>query len=333
MDAQTSPLNPIYHFGYMGFLRAMKKYRPIKIQLQILNRRGLFIEDIEYAKRSLQLYGYHEIINGYQDIFRHKNQYIEKFADGATFNDIMLLFKADKHLRSNLRTSLEEIELTFKAILIDTISLEFGVKEENYLNKLNFKAANRFNKKLNKVISDRDWLFKRINIIMHSNDEMIIHYRRKGNIPPWILIKKFDFGTLKTFYTLLDNPSLKNDIISRFLDMNNQAIKKLNLETKKQFVADLLNLTALFRNRASHGMRIYDFEPSGRNTGFTMFKEDNVKDSGTYALAMAFSLLANQASTNILVSAFGDFYVETKGINEKFKPNIAAVTNIPICEN
>lgn len=308
----------------------MKKYRSIKIQLFILKNRGLFIDDDESAKKLLQTYGYHEVINGYQDVFRYKNNFNEHFVHGASFKDLAALYSADKKLRANLRNSLEEIELSFKSILIESISHAFGVEEDKYLNKLNFKKADRFSHKLNKVVSDRDWLFKQLNKKLKSRDEIIAHHRMKGNVPPWALIKELDFGTLKTFYTLLDDADLKTEIVSKFLEHKNEFVSNIDIPTQKKFVVDLLNLSAKYRNRASHGMRIYDFEPQERGVGFKIFKDSNMKDSGVYGLAMAFSLLANQKSFKILMEAFGDFYIGTMEIDQQFKEMISQITNIPI---
>lgn len=308
----------------------MKKYKSIKIQLFILKNRGLAINDEDYAKKLLTTYGYHEVINGYQNVFRDKTQSTERFIDGASFEDIASLYIADKNLRSYLRNSLEEIELSFKTVLIDVVSNAFGVEESKYLNKLNFKKADRFSRKLNKVVSDRDWLFSQLNKKLSSHDKIISHHRSKGNVPPWALIKELDFGTLKTFYVLLDDTNLKTEIVSKFLERSNEFVSNIDIPTQKKFLVDLLNLSAKFRNRASHGMRIYDYEPKERGVGFKILNDSNMKDSGVYGLAMAFSLLENHASFDILMDAFGDFYIGTMKIDDKFKESISQITNIPI---
>ncbi|MBS0236579.1 MAG: Abi family protein [Proteobacteria bacterium] len=86
-------------------------------QITILMDRGLLIEDLEQAKKQLQVIGYYRL-SGYFKAF----QINERFNNGITFQRIIQLYDNDRRLRCCLLGAIERIEIAVKALLDNHIA-------------------------------------------------------------------------------------------------------------------------------------------------------------------------------------------------------------------
>lgn len=92
--------------------------------IELLQARGLIIDDIERARKYISTIGYFRL-TGYM----HHLQSVDgnhNFADGTTFNTIILHYQFDKKLRTLLMNYLERIEVALRAKLTDTYSNAHG---------------------------------------------------------------------------------------------------------------------------------------------------------------------------------------------------------------
>ena len=84
-----------------------KPFKTFDEQLEILQERGLNIEDIDLATTILQHLNYYRL-SGYTLTLR-KN---DKFYKGTKLSDIIQIYNFDKELKYILLTHLEDIEIS-----------------------------------------------------------------------------------------------------------------------------------------------------------------------------------------------------------------------------
>ena len=126
-----------------------KRYTTIKKQISLIQyKHGLSISsrDKERVKNLLMFYGYQEVITKHIDTLSLNDPKHITYDSYVTIDTIELLINFDFTLRNIIRSASEQFELTLKAALIDAVSLEYGVKRHEYLNKINFRVGN-INKK------------------------------------------------------------------------------------------------------------------------------------------------------------------------------------------
>ena len=113
----------------------MHNYKTFDDQINILQERGLIINDIDQAKEILEIHNYYNVINGYKDLFTDENKN-EKFIKGTTFNEIYSLYEFDRELRAIIFKYTLQIENTLRTLVSHVFSKYHGV--ENYLRYSNF---------------------------------------------------------------------------------------------------------------------------------------------------------------------------------------------------
>lgn len=250
-------------FKHMPFLcggKAMndKSFLPMDEQIKLLESRGLLFQNKEFAKNSLLNYGYYEIINGYKDCFLTTNNGNEDhFNSGITFEHIFQLFTLDRNLRSHVMSALETFEINLRQALAYTVAENISDQDSEYLCRKNYVTGKKqYIKSAHKEAYPIDILLNTLKSITHSNSEPFKHYREDyHNIPPWIIVKKLNFGNLIWWYRLLKSP-LKCIVTSRMTGIDATIIKQLQLF--ESGYSSLLSLYLDYRNTAAHGGRIYN---------------------------------------------------------------------------
>lgn len=245
----------------------MRDFKTIDEQINIQRNRGLIFLNEETAKLNLLRYGYYEIINGYKDfILEQKDPDIYK--EGETFEHLFELYKLDKYLKDTILKSTLNFELNVKTALAYTLSKKYGVANNSYLNKKNYKLG----KKNKDGKYQLESLFIKFNRIINDDLEPFKHYRiDHGHTPPWILFKGCSFGNIKHFYNL-QHSDIKNEVTAMMLGMPIGLVK--SYPESKYFFSDLLNLTYNFRNRAAHSGRVYNYKPKCNIRYFGAFHDN-----------------------------------------------------------
>ncbi|MCT0948605.1 Abi family protein [Weissella confusa] len=325
----------------------MKRYRTIPQQLHILtNNHGLIIDDAneKAAKFDLMSYGYHEIINGYQDAFMQLNREHQLFDEGTRFEFLSGLFRFDVRLRLAIRLSTELFELTFKEALSDAIASSYGTQQKEYLNLRNYRQGNtnQYGE------TDRDWVMKQVKkILKRDKYKLVKHHKEAGNVPPWILIKRLTFGEAKQLFVLIADPKVKNKVVKTLLP--DTFVEKYGMTAAKQFINDLVSLSHKYRNEASHANRMYDYYPAERNIGIknfnifdpTLYSEEYL-DKGNYtrgihALMTGLRYMRNpepsamlsQGIIDLLTGTFVDQTKERPQVNERLLLYVLRAMHIP----
>ena len=175
-----------------------KIFKTLDEQIEILQNKGLTIDDIDYAKSILLRENYF-FISGYRHLLL-KSQTDRKFIPGANFREIYALFSFDRQIRNIIFKNLLIIENNVKSIFSYQLSKKYGYKEKEYLKPSNFtnnpekfRQVNDLLKKMKRQI--------RINGSQHSATK---HYLETyGYVPLWIVVKVLSFGIVCELFTIM----------------------------------------------------------------------------------------------------------------------------------
>lgn len=302
-----------------------KPFMTISQQITLLRSRGLEFENEVRAIERIASDGYYEIINGYQEPFLDSKDHFHK---GTTFEEIYSLYFTDSRIRISVIDSLIYFENTLKQHLAYLLSEKHTEIFENYVSEDVFRIGKKLKHPNPKksLIHDRDVLFRKFGFIKNSDYEPFKNYRENhGNIPPWILFKDIDFGTLRLAITIL-NPEDKLLLAKRML---NQDI--LDAHSDQELVklfASIIFLSHKFRNRAAHGGRIYNYSTKEKisinerlyhdsNISKTALKNDKQTNTNLFVLYNMLSYTNAGYSFMLLKSGLG---VSLKAYNNS-KPN------------
>ena len=236
--------------------------RPFKTIYQqtekLKNERGLLFENEQWAKKLLLHYGYYEIINGYKYHFMiDKNNDDAGFAPGTTFEHIYQLFNYDRFLRAQVMSALETFELSLRQSIAYTIAEQISDDQHEYLQRKNYRVGTKqYIHSAHRKMYPVDHLLNILDGITHDNSEPFKHYRTgHGNVPPWIIVKKLNFGSLIWWFRLLKGNE-KDLTVSRMLGIDVNVVK--HTPQLKSALSNLLSLYLDYRNTAAHGGRIYN---------------------------------------------------------------------------
>lgn len=179
-----------------------KKWLSFEEQLALLHSRGMVIDDEARAISYLERIGYYRL-SGYFYPFRQyetPKTRRDEFVEGTRFSDIIDLFVFDKKLRLLALDALERIEL---ALRVD-IAYLLGEKDplahldQSYFSKL---------KSTDGCLTNFDkWKQNYHSKLIRARKDIIIQHHKnlyQGNVPIWVAIEVWDFGTLSNIYALL----------------------------------------------------------------------------------------------------------------------------------
>lgn len=225
-----------------------------KLQIE----RGLSFQNEEFAKVLLLRYGYYEIINGYKEHFMIDNHDDDKgFIPGTTFEHIFQLFTLDRNLRSLVMSSLETFELSLRQAVAYTVAEKISDNQADYIKREHYRIGRRqYIQSAHRYMYPVDYLLNILRGITHADTEPFNHYREVyENIPPWIIVKKLNFGNLIWWYRLLKGNE-KTLVNSRLLGVDVNIVE--GTPELSDAISSLLSLYLNYRNTAAHGGRIYN---------------------------------------------------------------------------
>lgn len=231
----------------------VKPWKSIDEQVEILQSRGLQIEDFDRAKRYLQRLGYYRL-SGYWYPFRQfrsddNGQTAElrrdDFIAGSRFDDLVKLYVFDKKLRLLALDALERIEM---ALRVDVAHL-LGERDAcAYENPACFHGnfGNRIDPNSGKT-GHQIWLEKYQQQVRRSGRASFVAHnlRNYGCLPIWVAIEVWDFGMLSTLYEGM-----------KFEDKRRIALKYGVPDGNK--LASYLRSLNFVRNVAAHHARLWN---------------------------------------------------------------------------
>ncbi len=210
-----------------------KTFKTLDEQIEILQRKGLVIQNVEETKDILLRENYF-FVSGYRMLFM-ESMTNKMFLPGTTFEELYSMFQFDRHIRNIIFKNLLIIENNIKSITAYNLSKHYGIREEEYLNPKNFTNEKSRRKQVDDLLNK----MKRQIRVNGGQHQATMHYINKyGYIPFWIVVKILSFGIVSELYQIL-KPEDQKAIASDFGVTASQLIV-------------YLPLLANFRNLCAH---------------------------------------------------------------------------------
>lgn len=262
-------------------------------QINLLQKRGLIIDDLDKAKETLLDIGYYRLGFYWHHFYNSKK---EEFTENVNFKDITDLYYFDTELRFLLTQYLTRIEINFRTKVVYYISNKYKNSPTWFVDPkvINSQFIKDFDVHYNED-------FKKINVIKN-------HHRKYINdkyAPAWKTLEYFTFGTVFKIFESLNEDSIK-ERISKCYDMYD-IYKFMN------FMKNIIFL----RNICAHGGVLYDLN---LGKGFSKIHQINYSGRNTHSLDAAckvISFLLKSISEN----RKSDFEIQLDTILKKYFVN------------
>lgn len=258
-------------------------YATIDEQIEKLKRQGLIIDDVNFAKAELELYGYSNLIKSYRDPYTIISEGTKIYRSGITFEQIWSLYILDKNLRNAVMASMLDLEEYLKEAAADVIANKYGTNQNNYL-----QFRNYVNKKKRKKRFTLPSILDKLKEALETDKAPVAHYLQNyGIVPPWILFKSIYFSTIVNFINLFKSEE-QLSLASKLYNTNT-----LNMDdsTLTSLMLDTLFICIEYRNLAAHGGRVYNHEC---NSKLRFSSEANDKLHGFSQLLFLLNMLKYQ---------------------------------------
>lgn len=192
-----------------------KKFKTLQEQVDILESKGLLIEDRDECIDILLRENYF-FINGYRHLLM-KSPQDRNFVVGSTFRELYSIFLFDRHLRNIIFKNLLIVENNMKSIISYQLSKKYGYRERDYLNPNNFNYIPEKRRQVNDLLGKMKRQIKD-NAVNHTATKHYIN--NYGYIPLWVLVKVLSFGIVSELFSILKKED-QYDIVELYdLDVN-----------------------------------------------------------------------------------------------------------------
>lgn len=210
-----------------------KPFKTIVEQINLLEQRGLIINDRSEAIKALSHYNYYRL-SGYTLTLR-KNDH---FFNNVKFSDVMQIYNFDAELRSLLLYVLEYIEVSFRTYIGYCHAKECGPL--GYLNSKNFTDTERFFKFQNELREAIKENGKSEIFIQHHKDKY------EGDLPIWVAVELLSFGQLSRLFKNL------------CCNVQDEICKTNYGKISKEYIENWLQGFTILRNICAHRGRVYN---------------------------------------------------------------------------
>lgn len=213
-----------------------KQFVPSADLVGLLEKRGLQIGDKNKAIQYFDNIGYYRL-SAYMYPLLRKPKTAHSYKDGATFEQVMMLYRFDKKLRLLMFNEIEKIEIAVRRAVMQ-IPAEFIGDPFWLTDASNFLDKFKFNDTMRAITSEYN----------KSKEEFIQHYKRtySNPYPPsWILGELLTLGNVNAIYRNLKQNRIRKCIAKRFgLPIN--------------VFESWLTVIAVTRNACGHHARVWN---------------------------------------------------------------------------
>ena len=216
-----------------------KKFKTLQEQVDILESKGLLIEDRDECIDILLRENYF-FINGYRHLLM-KSPQDRNFVVCSTFRELYSIFLFDRYLRNIIFKNLLIVENNMKSIISYQLSKKYGYREKDYLNAKNFTNDPDKSRRVKDLINK---MKRQIRVNGQQHTATMHYITNYGYIPLWVLVKLLSFGVISDLFTVL-KPEDKVGIA----DIYDVEVSQLE---------DFLPILANYRNLCAHEDILYD---------------------------------------------------------------------------
>lgn len=235
-------------------------------QIQNLKEKNLIIEDEEYAASLLSDISYFRLIKAYSLGLKPKNG---PYNDGVTFEQIVDLYKFNCHLRQELFTMIERVEVNLRCRLANHFSYKYGVL--GYEDACNFQSPQYHAE----FIDDVNQEIKR-----NAKSPFVKNFQSNyvdGKIPMYALVELFSFGTLSKFFKNMKNED-KKAVASTY-------------GVGYTYFESWIESIAYVRNLCAHYGRLYNAKLSKTPILYKQYKEKGIVNNRLFGVLLCIALL------------------------------------------
>lgn len=226
-------------------------YTTVEQQIEKLKHQNLIIDNENFAKEALTLFGYSNLIKSYREPYVINSNGKKMYRSGVTFEQLYSLYAFDKNLRNAVMAAMLDLEEHIKEAASDTIAESFGVHQDEYLQYRNYQ-----NKRKRKQQFTLPGILDTLKKTLKTDKDPIHHYKTEhGIVPPWILFKSIYLTTTVNIIDLLKQPEQER-MVKRLYDTDSIL---LSMDAFRKLMMDTLFICIEYRNTAAHGGRIYNY--------------------------------------------------------------------------
>ncbi|MDV6316249.1 Abi family protein [Idiomarina sp. HP20-50] len=239
-------------------LSAVKPFMDYEELIKLLDSRGMTVEDTTRAVRKVSQVGYYRLSG-----FWYPCRVIERDEDGqvvkvngkpkrksqflpnSSFNNTFLLYKFDKRLRLLLLDAIERIEIHLRTIIAHELGRQdpLAYQKQKFINPSELKNYYKGGRVRNSWI---EWSTRQQSELSRSKEDCILwHTRNEKNLPIWVAVEAWSFGTVSKYFELLKG------------SYQNKVAAKLGVSNSSLLVRWLQDLNTL-RNRCAHHTRVWN---------------------------------------------------------------------------
>ncbi|WP_430743041.1 Abi family protein [Bacillus atrophaeus] len=210
--------------------KAPKIFKTHEDQLEILKKRGLYIEDENEALLILKRINYYRL-TGYM-LFMKEN---DRFFPESSFQQAVRMYEFDEKLRRTLLGVVEYIEVSFRAQMAYYFSKTHG--------PLGYQKSENFDYEQ----THRDFLSNLRDKITQSRELFVMHHKKEygSQMPLWVAVELFTMGMLSKFFKNMKTKDQK--VIARNVFGINPGVLSQNLQS-----------ITILRNTCAHYSRVYN---------------------------------------------------------------------------
>ena len=237
---------------------SVKPHKTYADLVRLLQRRGMYVPDVEWAERKLSQIGYYRLSGfwypcrvGKRD---QSGQYVkdsksrlpvrdDKFQEGTDFNTIIELYLFDKKLRQLMLDAIERVEIHIRSVIAHELgrSDPLAYLDSSYINP--------------KILSKTHWCNWRIrqeSLITGSKEDCIVWHTKNGRpLPFWVVVETWDFGLMSKYFENL-NGRYQNRICQRLDVVGSDGHP--HAKALKNWLHEINTL----RNKCAHHSRIWN---------------------------------------------------------------------------
>jgi len=246
-------------------LQGAKPFKEYADLVALLESRGMDVgstsDEKARAERKISQIGYYRL-SGFsypcREIARDTNGNVIKehgkpkrfntFITGTHFSDVLGLYLFDKRLRLLMLDALERIEVHLKTVIAHEAGKQnvlayndAGLIEPKYVNSFKDKRGRTRNK------WDEWSLRQSAELNRCKEDSLVSHKKARKEIPVWVAVEAWSFGTLSQYYEMLR------------AKYRTKIAKRLGVSNSSELSRWLQELNIL-RNRCAHHTRVWNQE-------------------------------------------------------------------------
>ena len=173
----------------------------------LLQSRGLTVSDPNKAERYLEYIGYYRL-SAYMYPLLQMPKELHQYKQGASFGQVMTLYRFDKKLRLFIFNEIEKIEVAVRSTIVNTGS-ELTGNPFWMTDRANFSDRGKFVHTMSLIDAE----------INRSREDFIVHFKQtysEAYPPAWILAEVLPFGVMTNIYNNIKVPRIKKSIAQKF---------------------------------------------------------------------------------------------------------------------